>query len=207
MSMDGARRVALLGGSFDPPHFGHLAMARAARERMELDEILLAPTGLQPLKRNGATASFADRLAMTKLLCAEEPAYLRASAMDAPHADGSPNYTVETLEAMRREWPRVRLFAILGADSFREFPRWHEVERLQAMAEWIVVSRPGFAVGERTPGSERVYRIEDVAVPLASRLLRERLRQGEDCEGAVPASVLAYIHAHGLYRVLEGTTE
>lgn len=174
-------------------------MARAARERLELDEILMVPTGLQPLKRHGAEASFADRLAMTELLCAEEPDYLRASAMDAPHADGVPNYTVETLEAMRREWPDARLFVIVGADSFADVPRWREGRRLLGMAEWIVVSRRGFAIASGQVEGERVHRIDDVAVPLASRELRDRLRRGEDCRGAMPPCVLEYIRARGLY--------
>jgi len=192
--------VALLGGSFDPPHNGHLAMARAAHERLALDEILLAPTGLQPFKRHGAEASFRDRLAMTEMLCAEEPEYLRASTMDAPRADGEPNYTVDTVETMRQKWPDARLFVILGADSFAEVPRWREGERLLGMAEWIVVSRPGFRMErEATTESARVHRIADVAVPLASRELRERLRRGDRCAGAMPVPVVEYIRAHGLY--------
>ena len=175
-------------------------MARAARDRLALDEILMAPTGLQPFKRDGAQAGFADRLAMTELLCAEEPESLRVSAIDAPRSDGLPNYTVDTVAAMKREWSGARLFVILGADSFAELPRWHEAERLIAMAEWIVVSRPGVVAGAALGGDGRVHRIEDVAVPLASRELRERLRRGEDCREAIPAGVLAYIRAHGLYR-------
>ena len=196
--------MALLGGSFDPPHLGHLAMARAAQGWLDLDEILLAPTGLQPFKRQGAQASFADRLAMTELLCAEEPGYLVASAMDAPRPDGLPNYTIDTVETMRRAWPEARLFVILGADSFAELPHWREAVRLIAMAEWIVVSRPGVAAAGAPASGEmaeegRVHRIEDVAVPLASRELRAQLRRGDDCRETMPASVLAYIRARGLY--------
>ena len=179
-------------------------MARAARARLALDEILMAPTGLQPFKRDGAQASFADRLAMTERLCAMEPDLLRVSAIDAPRSDGLPNYTVDTVETMRREWPGARLFVILGADSFAELPRWREAARLMPMAEWIVVSRPAVAVADGLAAVElsasRVHWIEDVAVPLASRELRERLRRGEDCRGSIPAGVLAYIRAHALYR-------
>ncbi len=178
-------------------------MARVARERFALDEVLLAPTGLQPLKRHGAEAPFADRLAMTALLCMGEADGLRASAIDAPRPDGAPNYTVNTLEAMRREWPGARLFAILGADNLREFSRWRQPERLAELAEWIVVSRPGFVLSGEMPARVRVHRIEDVAVPLASRDLRERLREGESCADAIPAAVLGYIRAHGLYGAMK----
>src|SRR5208283_3810372 len=98
----GGRRVAFFGGSFDPPHLGHLAVARAAQRALGLDTVLFAPVGAQPLKPVGATASFDDRVAMTKLAIAGEPGFA-ISLADAPKASGVPNYTLETLENLQRE--------------------------------------------------------------------------------------------------------
>ena len=95
------RRIAFFGGSFDPPHLGHLAVARAAREALGLDTVLFAPVGAQPLKPVGSTASFEDRVAMTELAIAGEPGFA-ISLADAPKPSGAPNYTLETLQKLAR---------------------------------------------------------------------------------------------------------
>src|ERR1700675_1995993 len=118
-------RVAFFGGSFDPPHLGHLAIARAARDALHLDRVLFAPVGAQPLKPLGPTVSFDDRVAMTQLAIAGEPAF-ELSRIDAPNPEGQPNYTLETLRTIRQELgPHADLFCLMGADSFVSLRRWH----------------------------------------------------------------------------------
>ncbi len=199
-------RIGYFGGSFDPPHRGHLAAARAARERFELDRVLLAPTGRQPFKAEGAWASFADRLRMTELLCARE-AGLKASEVDGPMADGSPNFTVDTLRRLGERMPAgAELFAIVGADAFLGIPQWRGVEALFALAEWVVVSRPGISSEavrevELTPEQrERTHLLEGVAEPVSATDLRRRLEAGLPCEDLLPEAVMRYIREHGLYR-------
>ena len=136
-------RVALFGGSFDPPHHGHIAIAIAAADVFDLDQVLFAPVGRQPLKAEGRSAPFADRLAMVQLACGANPRFV-ASDLDAPRTDGAPNYTVQTLTTLHETMPDVRLFNLVGADSFLTLPRWHDAPRLLQLAEWIVVSRPEF---------------------------------------------------------------
>src|ERR1700733_3040136 len=140
-------RVALFGGSFDPPHHGHIAIATAAADFFDLDSVLFAPVGHQPLKPEGAPAPFADRLAMVELACGSDPRFA-VSDLDSPRPDGAPNYTVETLATLHRSMPDARLFNLVGAASFLDLPRWHEPERLLELAEWIVVSRPGFPLAD-----------------------------------------------------------
>jgi len=146
-------RVAFFGGSFDPPHCGHLAIARAAREKMGLDRVLFAPVGLQPLKRAGSTASFADRVAMTRLAIAKE-AGCELSLLDAPGlaspgidatgtSGAAPNYTAETLERLHAERPGDELFLLMGADSLRTLKRWHRAAEIPFLARLIVAARPG----------------------------------------------------------------
>ena len=93
-------RIAFFGGSFDPPHRGHLAIARAAIERLALDTVWMAPVGVQPLKPGGFSTSFADRLAMVELAAAGDPRIV-PSAIDAPRSDGQPNYTIDVLTAIK----------------------------------------------------------------------------------------------------------
>jgi nicotinate-nucleotide adenylyltransferase len=136
-------RVAFFGGSFDPPHRGHLAIARAAQAALQLDLVLLAPVGAQPLKPGGATASFDDRVAMTRLAIANEPGFALSLA-DAPNAAGTPNYTIDTLHQIRAEMPpNANLFCLMGADSFFALRRWHRGAEIPFAAPLIVASRPG----------------------------------------------------------------
>ena len=141
------RRVAFFGGSFDPPHMGHLAVARAARAALTLDMVLFAPVGAQPLKPDGAAASFEDRLEMTRLAIAGEPAF-ELSLADAPKPSAAPNYTLETLLALKTELaPDGILFCLMGADAFVGLKEWHRAAEIPFVAPLIVASRPGQPLG------------------------------------------------------------
>jgi nicotinate-nucleotide adenylyltransferase len=141
------RRIAFFGGSFDPPHLGHLAVARAARDAFHLDTVLFAPVGAQPLKPEGSAASFEDRLAMTRLAIAGESGFA-VSLVDGPKSSGAgdalPNYTIDTLNALRVEFaPDCVLYCLMGADSFFGLRQWHRAAEIPYAAALIVASRPG----------------------------------------------------------------
>lgn len=137
-----AQRVAFFGGSFDPPHLGHLAVARAARDALRLDTVLFAPVGAQPLKPAGSTAAFEDRVAMTELAIAGERGFA-LSRVDAPNPAGKPNYTAETLERLRAEMPDAELFCLMGADSFASLRHWWRAADVPFEASLVIASRPG----------------------------------------------------------------
>jgi nicotinate-nucleotide adenylyltransferase len=139
----GDTRVAFFGGSFDPPHIGHVAVARAAKQALHLDRVLFAPVGLQPLKPTGPSASFEDRVAMTRLAIANQPGF-EVSLADAPRSGSTtPNFTVDTLTALRESLPQeTTLFLLLGADSFRTLHHWHRAAEVPFLANLIVASRP-----------------------------------------------------------------
>ena len=147
----GASRAAFFGGSFDPPHLGHLAVAHAAQAAFRLDTVLFAPVGVQPLKPEGSGASFDERLAMTRLAIAGEPGF-EISLADAPRPSGEhpftpnypPNYTIDTLENLRAGLTaECALFCLMGADAFFGLRRWHRAAEIPFVAPLIVVSRPG----------------------------------------------------------------
>jgi len=209
-------RVALFGGTFDPIHRGHLAIASAAANSFALDCILFAPVGRQPLKAETPIASFADRLAMVRLACCSaqsrspsgaDPRFI-ASTLDAPHPDGSPNYTVNTLAAMALEYPAASLFVLSGADSFLDLRHWRAPDEVLALAEWIVVSRPEFPTTEPqlealalTPAERaRIHLLATIHEDVSATELRSRLRAGDPCPGLLPPEVAAYIQSHHLYR-------
>ncbi|MBB5327350.1 nicotinate-nucleotide adenylyltransferase [Tunturiibacter gelidoferens] len=198
-------RVALFGGSFDPPHHGHLAIATAAANALELDSVLFAPAGRQPLKLDGTVTSFDDRLAMVELACREDSRFT-ASEIDAPRADGLPNYTVDTLSELERKMPEAKRFNLVGADSFLSLPRWHQPARLLELAEWIVVSRPGFTIGSLSLlgldvyQQSRVHLLDNVHEDIAATGLRGRLEAGDPCVDLIAPAVLDYIQSHHLYQ-------
>lgn len=140
------RRIAFFGGSFDPPHLGHLAVARAAREGLGLDEVLFAPVGSQPLKPVGSRAGFEDRVAMTRLAIANEPGQA-VSLADAPKPQGAPNYTLDTLRKLKTEvGPGCTVYCLMGADSLAGLRLWHGAAEIPFVASMIVASRPGQAL-------------------------------------------------------------
>jgi nicotinate-nucleotide adenylyltransferase len=140
---EAGRRVAFFGGSFDPPHLGHVEVARAARAALGLDAVLFAPVGAQPLKASGSTAGYEDRVAMTRLAIAGEPGF-EISLADAPKASGEPNYTLETLKGLRAELEGdCALYFLMGADSFFGLGKWHRAAEIPFVAALIVASRPG----------------------------------------------------------------
>ena len=218
-------RVAFFGGTFDPIHRGHLRLACAAADAFALDRILFAPVGNQPLKTQPATASYADRLEMVRLACSRQPPQpatgnrqpttcnspdprFAVSALDAPRPDGTPNYSVDTLTALAHELPSASLFVLTGADSFLDLRRWRSPDRLLAVAEWIVVSRPEFPLSEAQLAPlaltqaqrARVHLLTTVYENVSATELRRRLQAGDPCPGLLPPAVAAYIQSHGLYR-------
>ena len=219
-------RVAFFGGTFDPIHRGHLRLAAAAADTFALDRVLFAPVGRQPLKAEHAIASFADRLEMVALALASgpqdstEPEQLQpatanfpdprfaVSTLDAPRPDGSPNFTIDTLGTLTLEYPALQLFVLTGADSFLDLHRWRSPDQLLALAEWIVVSRPEFALTEPqldtlalTPTQrKRVHLLTTVHEDVSATDLRRRLHTGDPCPGLLPTAVSTYIQGHHLYR-------
>jgi nicotinate-nucleotide adenylyltransferase len=138
----GARRIAFFGGSFDPPHMGHLGIARAAQAILQLDTVLFTPVGSQPLKPMGSSASFEDRVAMTELAIRDLPNFA-VSLADAPDPSGEPNYTIDTLNRLQAQFPSSRLFHLMGADSFLSLRKWYRGSEIPFAAPLIVASRPG----------------------------------------------------------------
>lgn len=190
------RRVAFYGGSFDPPHVGHLAVARAARDVMRLDTVLFAPVGAQPLKPQGASAEFADRVAMTRLAVAGEPGF-ELSLADMPKASGEPNYTLETLQALKAEiGPEGALFCLMGADAFAGLKSWHGATAIPFAAHLIVASRPGQPLerlGEELPAGLEMELDEDDGEDDSAWRLRYGLFRNREGETA-PLYLLPGVH-------------
>jgi nicotinate-nucleotide adenylyltransferase len=138
------RRIAFFGGTFDPPHRGHLAVARAAAHRFRLDRVLFAPVARQPLKLESKLTSVLHRYAMVALATAEDPRFV-PSQLDVADT-GEPNFTVDAIARLRGEEPEAKLFSLIGADAFQSITHWREPRKLLSLCDWIVAARPGYSL-------------------------------------------------------------
>jgi nicotinate-nucleotide adenylyltransferase len=198
------QRIAFFGGTFDPPHRGHAAIARAAADAFALDRVLFAPVGRQPLKPGESSTPWRDRLAMTELLCREDSRF-EATTIDAPLPNGQPNYTVDTLIHLLEQRPNDVIFGLSGADSFLTLRHWHQPDRLLELVGWIVVSRPGFPLHNLdslhlSPAQrDRIHLIESVHEDISATSLRQRLSRGDSCTDQLSEPISAYIAEQHLY--------
>jgi len=188
-------RLGILGGTFDPPHFGHLLAAVDAVERLTLDRLVLVPAAVQPLKSGNATAPAQDRLAMARLLVADD-ARFEVDPLEIER--GGLSYSIDTLAVFAGRFPSAERFFLVGADVLRTFDRWREPERVLALATLAVMTRDD---GSATPALPTgAVAVASRRVDVSSTEIRARAASGRSLRGFVPDSVAAYIAAHGLYR-------
>ncbi len=181
--------IGILGGTFDPVHNAHLAMARAALDALKLDKVLFIPTGT-PKYRNPATASGDDRVAMLRLALSANPKYEVDTLELQPGATG---YTVDTLQALRSELKDAELYLLMGADQYEKLGSWHRPQELAGLAKVAVFARPGIEL------KEKAKLIPMQPLPISASEIRARARRGEDLSTLVPPAVANYIARHRLY--------
>lgn len=192
--------IGLMGGTFDPVHMGHLAVAEEARDALALERILFMPAGTPPHKPAGEVTATHHRVAMVALAIEDNAAFeLSRIEVDRP----GPSYTVDTVERLAKE---ADVTVILSAETFRELPTWHEPERLFAAASVAVVPREGYPspdpawLSATFPGRDgRVRYLEGPRLDLSSTDIRTRVATGRSIRYLVPPAVAAYIAANGLY--------
>jgi nicotinate-nucleotide adenylyltransferase len=197
-----SERIGVLGGTFDPIHYGHLAIAEEARVVLGLERVLLVPAARQPLKRGAHVASPQQRIEMARLACAGNSA-LDVSPIEVERP--GPSYTVNTLEQLR-DAGLGELHFILGADALADLHRWYDAPRIPELARLVVIARPGHrpnldAVAAQLPGvRERITLIDGPGLAISSSELRSRIAAGRPIRYLTPEPVVEYIARNGLYR-------
>ena len=187
-------RLAILGGTFDPIHKAHLALAREALARFDLDQVLFVPASRPPHKSGVTHAGYEDRVRMAELACAGEARFV-VSRLE----QDTTSYSIETITKVRAQLrPADELFFLIGADAFAEIETWRRWRDVVGAVTFIVASRPGHLY--RIPDGARVERLETVDLPYSSSEIRRALAAGAR-PNAVPQLVLDYIRAQRLYGV------
>lgn len=187
------RRIAIFGGTFDPIHNAHLAVAREAAERCALDRVLMIPNGNPPHKQGVERVDWMHRYRMVELACVGD-ARLEPSSLEQGRAR---SYSIHTIERVMAAHPDDRIFFLIGADAFAEIRTWHRWEDVLAAVEFIVVSRPGHTYD--TPPGARVLPLETVSLEMSSSDIRAELRENRMPADALPKAVRDYIASTGLY--------
>lgn len=199
------RKIGILGGTFDPPHNGHIRLAREWGSRLSLDRFLMIPTGTSPHK-DAASASAEDRLEMCRMAAEETDGLMEACDFEVKRS-GQKSYSVLTLAAMRERYPDSELFMIMGADMFVTLESWYDFDRLRTLATFCTMPREGVTFEQleahrlhlRDAGCRGL--VADVPrMDVSSTEIRRRISEGLPITGMVPAGVERFIYAKGLYR-------
>jgi len=198
-------RIGVLGGTFDPPHVGHLWLATLAADTLGLDRVLLMPAARPPHKRQRPISNAADRVMMTRLaITGDRLLDLSLIEMERP----GPSYTVDSLEALRgAHGGSAGLVLVMAADSLAEIASWRQPDRLLELAEWAVGPRPGSPLPDRAAlrarfgaAEARIHLLEGPSLDLSSSEIRRRVAAGRSIRYLVPRAVEELIADRGLYR-------
>ena len=187
--------IGLLGGTFDPVHNGHLALAQKAFDALQLEKIIFIPAFIPPHKEPQSITSASYRLYMLRLALEEYPF---CAISDIEIKKQKKVFTIDTLRELGKQYADdTRLFFIVGSDFVHEYHTWKDPDTLTGLATFVIAPRPGFSV---TTVPDGMQILEGNFPPLSSTDIRAKLQNGEDIGGLVPARVAAYIQQHSLYQ-------
>ena len=188
-------RLGVMGGTFDPIHYGHLVAANEAASAFNLDKVIFVPTG-EPWQKQIITDA-GHRLAMTKLAISGNPIFeISTVDIDRP----GPTYTVDTLQDVHAEYPDAEVFFITGADSIAQIDSWKDSELIWPLAHFVGVTRPGHSLEVPKSPVGAVSLLEIPALAISSTDIRARVKAGKPIEYLLPNAVIEYIHSHNLYQ-------
>ena len=191
-------KLGIFGGTFSPPHLGHLVVVESVRDQLQLARILFIPSANPPNKRGESLATARQRVAMTRLAIEGNSAF-EVSDLEAER--GGISYTVETVSALSEMYPKAGLHLILGADNLLEFETWKAPEEILSKVDLVAMTRPGFDIANtRTKYAKRATFVKVPQISISGTEIRRRVKMGRSIRFLVPRSVEDYISRTGLYR-------
>lgn len=189
-------KIGVLGGAFDPVHYGHLKIAEFCKDRLKLDRVLFVPTGNPPHKK--PVASYQHRLKMLELALKDYHDFVLAELEKPSRKKYS--YTIDTLKRLKKIYPTASIFFIIGQDNVKEIKTWHNYQSLFDYATFVVLRRPGDFQGlDNIEYKDKILFIDSPAIDIASRDIRQKLRLGEKINGLFPKVIADYIKKNKLY--------
>lgn len=191
-------RIGIMGGTFNPIHYGHLVTAEVVRDRFKLDRVIFVPSYRTPYKGRRDLASSFHRYKMVKLAI-EKNGYFSISDIEIKR--GGKSYTRDTMKEFKKRFGKeTKLFFITGADAIAQMPKWKKAKELPTLCEFIAASRPGFRL-KRLPAQyqKHTHLVEVPALAISSTDIRKRLKKGETIKYLLPEKVERYIYKHRLY--------
>lgn len=186
------KKVGILGGTFDPPHHGHLLIANEVLSTLELDEIWFMPNGIPPHKQKSKRIQNQDRVQMLELAIRGNDQFkIEKSELERT----GPSYTVDTMRVLTSTYRDYQFFFIIGADMIEYLPKWREIDKLVELVQFVGVQRPSYSHETNYP----ILYVDVPAMEVSSSLIRERLKSGKSVRYLLPDSVLHFIKGGGLY--------
>lgn len=198
-------RLGIMGGTFDPIHYGHLVAAETARIEFSLDTVVFIPTGAPPHKQGKQVTPAELRFEMVRLAL-DDNSDFQISRIEIDRK--GPSYTIDTLRLLHQTYPQTELFFITGTDALKEIFFWREAEEILRLTHFIAASRPGFeakgfleqAIKEHPEVEGRIHLLEVPALAISSTDIRKRLKKGQSIRYLLPEMVRQFIYAKGLYQ-------
>lgn len=187
-------RLGILGGTFDPIHLGHLRMAQVVLEKMKLDQVVFVPSNLPPHKSAAGLSPAGERLYLIRLAIQGNPNFT-VSSFETERKGKS--YSIDTIRHFAKEFPKVKLFFIIGYDAFTALRKWKDIEKILKITEFVVVNRPG---NFKKYGRIKHHSVIMPGMDISSSSIRQLVKQGKSIRYLVPEAVRGYIEKKGLYK-------
>lgn len=187
-------KIGLIGGTFDPPHYGHLLIAQESLSQCDLDEIWFIPTAIPPHKINKVITPDEKRIEMVRKAITDHP-FFSMSLIEFERSGRS--YTIDTVKELKLKFPNDKFFFIIGADMINDLTNWKSIDELVEDIPFIGVKRPGYVIN--SPYQDRIIQIEIPQLEISSSMLRERFRNSDNTRYLVPECVREYIEVNRVY--------
>ena len=187
-------KIGIMGGTFDPIHYGHLVTAQEAHCYFNLDKVIFMPAGIPPHKRRADILEASQRYLMTVMATADNDAF---EVSDFEVKKNTPSYTAETLEVLKELYPQADLYFITGADAIAEILTWKEPEKAIALTKFVAATRPGFSLAHPVP---QVHELEVPSLAISSTDIRRRVKEDRSIRYLLPDKVWRYIYSKGFYK-------
>jgi len=188
------KKIGIVGGTFDPVHYGHLVLAETARERLHLHRVMFIPAGVPPHKQRHEITDVEMRFRMIELAVAGND-FFCASRIEIDKQGIS--YSVETLRSLKKNHPEAEFYFLVGSDAIPELKTWKRIKEIFSLAHFVIARRPNF---DTSVFPEDAVLLEGHFPDISSRVIRQRVREGVSIKGLVPEAVARFIKEHNLYR-------